>query len=707
MGDFLHFFWKKKDKEVQGKPSEKPEPSANKPGRHLQQERQTDMVLRKLVKASEEFLQMAAHRIDFQKITDVFLEISGARFVALNIYKKKGDEFSTVAVSGLSKHIRLAIELLGYDIIGKSWPHDPVRAAKIRDNVLTRFGNLSELAGHMVPLGVIHKLESLIDIGEVIVLKIMKGNRLIGDFTFVMPKNNPYLDDHLVSIYARQTGLLLSRKEAEEELLEAKEHEEKANKAKSEFLAGMGHELRTPLNAILGFSEILSNEDMPPEQLDMIRSIASSGKLLLDMINDILDLSRLEAGKIALAPKPVSVYALLNDMELMFMERASKKGLSLTFDTPEKTHEFILVDETRLKQILFNLISNAIKYTTEGKVQVIVEFKPKSAEKGDVSFTVKDTGQGIHPNEQARIFEGFSFSSNKKEKGPDNIGLGLAISKKLTQMMGGKISVKSKPGKGAAFTLVLPDIKTLGKTTTSTTPDDSWRAIRFAPGKALVVDDVPSNLEVMKIMLQNIGLEAITVDGGKEAIDLLKEQLPDIILLDTQMPGMSGSEVIKVIRETPEWAAIPVLAYTAGKPDSQQYDGYVLKPVSKKNLVAALKPFFTPEKKASDKSHTDEAKQTAIKLSPDDLVTMAQCVQELQNTFLPRWNEIKDQLVLFKIESFANDLKSLSLQYKCRALSIYADKLLNQVNDLDLEAIEVTLRGFPGKVDQIKKLLEK
>ncbi len=665
--------------------------------------------LRQLLHTAEAFLQMAAHEVDYERILTFFSELSGARFAALNLYDESGKQYTTVAMSGMAEYIQKGADLLGFHPMGKTWPHDPVREEKIRDQNLSMFSSLSDLAGDALPPLLSRSIEAMAGVGAAGVLKIMKNNVMIGDFTFMMARNKYVEEPQVLEIFARQTGLLLTRKQAEEALIEANKKAEMANRAKSEFLANMSHEIRTPMNAVLGYSEILHENIENEEHRQMAGSIVSSGQLLLSLINDILDLSKIEAGKMDILPRPTDAHTMISEGRSLFLERARKKDLEILLNIASNVPPTLILDETRVKQVVFNLVSNAVKFTGKGKVTLGAFFIKENTKHGSLTITVEDTGIGIATDQLDEIFDAFSQVGNHTTRKYEGTGLGLAIVKRLVEKMQGEISVHSQKGKGATFTVVLPGIPFSDKIANHKTEKEE--DIAFESSLVLVIDDISVNLMMAEALMETLNLRVETALGGEQGLEKARRLQPGLILLDTRMPGMSGYEVLQALKQDPSCAHIPIISYSGTIPDAsnnplaRHFDGHLLKPINIRMVKAVLKEHLPykkkPESKPSEKTRKVEW--------PEDLPVpatevLSAFIQRVENHFLPRWERIKDQLVLFKIETFAEDLKREASEHQMHIITAYATELLEQVDRLDLEEIKRGIRGFPEVFEKLRNL---
>ena len=392
---------------------------------------------------------------------------------------------------------------------------------------------------------------------------------------------------------------ITERMQAEQDRVARKAAEE-ASRAKSTFLSNMSHEIRTPLNAIIGFSQILHRDpSLSPKQLEKVQTIARSGEHLLKLINNILDLSKIEAGRFNLNPADFSLHDLLEDLENMLSYRAQQKGLQFLMEISPSVPAFARGDENKLRQVFINLVGNAIKFTEKGGIAIRVRGEPEKAGPKNVFFRlrveVEDTGPGIPSEDLPHIFESFKVSQAGISQG--GTGLGLTISKNLVEMMGGKIGVKSQAGRGTVFRFNI-----LLETASGTQRDkkkESPNPIGLKSGtkalRILVVDDQEDNRELLRALLEPVGFHVKLAKNGKEAIEMNDSWSPHAILMDLRMPVMDGYEATRRIRAGEKASKVPIIAVTASAFEDDEkkvlasgVDGYVRKPLRIEDIFKEL-----------------------------------------------------------------------------------------------------------------------
>lgn len=410
-------------------------------------------------------------------------------------------------------------------------------------------------------------------------------------------------------VYESQREIMLRK---DDELVKAMEEAQSANTAKSRFLAHMSHEIRTPINAVLGMDEMIIRESTDKDITAYATNIRSAGNSLLTIINDILDFSKIESNKMEIIPAEYDLSLLLKDCYNLVFMRAADKELRFTFETDENTPKNLIGDEFRIRQIITNLLTNAVKYTLKGSVSLSLSFDRIDNDRIMLIISVKDTGMGISDDDKAKLFDSFRRINASQTRNIEGTGLGLAITKKLAELMDGTVLVESEYGKGSVFTVRIPqkvaDSVVIGVFDPRKTdgPDKKYRESFHAPeARILVVDDVKMNVEVMRGLIKKTLIHSDAACSGEECLALAAKEKYDIIFMDHLMPEMDGVETLKHLKEdnnNPN-RDTPVIALTAnviaGAKESYMSMGfadYLSKPVKGSDLEDMLIKFLPAEK---------------------------------------------------------------------------------------------------------------
>jgi PAS domain S-box-containing protein len=390
---------------------------------------------------------------------------------------------------------------------------------------------------------------------------------------------------------------LTAWKTIEAELRKAKESAEASSNAKSQFLANMSHEIRTPLNGVLGMAQALESDGLTPSQKEKVGVILDSGKSLTALLNDVLDLTKIEAGKLEISSVPGDFLHTMKRTRQLFQSTAEEKGLDLFVRYDSNFPQRLSYDPTRVRQCVSNLLSNAIKFTAHGRVEVAISAKPGPGGDYMVAVDVLDTGIGMSDETVSKLFTVFTQADGATTRKFGGSGLGLAISRQLARMMGGDITVSSTPGKGSTFHLTFKAQEALpeanAKAEPTRTAEPAKRGLRGL--RVLLTDDNAINRQVIKLFLAPQGCDISEATNGKEALDKIAQGEFDIVLLDVHMPVMDGKEAIQRLRANQRWANLPVIALTADamSGDREKYlalgmTDYVSKPVDQRELIAKM-----------------------------------------------------------------------------------------------------------------------
>ena len=501
-------------------------------------------------------------------------------------------------------------------------------------------------------------------------------------------------------------ALFLMVKERQEHLQFEKEKAVQADKAKTDFLAMMSHEIRTPMNAILGFGELLHGVVDKPQEKHFAKAIITSGNSLLSLINDILDLSKIEAAKMELHPEAVEMKRFTENLETLFSYRAQEKGLDYGVRLDPEVPPVLTFDALRLRQVLVNLIGNAIKFTREGSVDVAVQMEKRAAA-GEVRlrFEVTDTGIGISGDQITEIFRPFYQVGPIQGRGGQGTGLGLSICERLVALMGGRIWVESVLGQGSVFHVEVP-VERRKEPLPEIDAEEAGGAVdfnRLAPSKILIVDDVPLNRELIRGYLHGSHHQVLEAENGEQAVTMCHRHMPDLVLMDIRMPAVDGPTALTMLKAREATKKIPLVALTAssllnGQEDLKRiFDGFASKPISRERLYLELAKFL-PVPSAAATLRPQPEKPVEIPAHGGEWPDLQAELGELRDTILPNLIELVPAQATLQ---FAKDLSRRAEQHHCPPLAAYAGELRDAAANMDFTEAGRVLARFPGLIDSL------
>ncbi len=509
---------------------------------------------------------------------------------------------------------------------------------------------------------------------------------------------------HFASLAARH-------QRRERELLEAKVQAEHDSREKSSFLANMSHEIRTPMNAILGFSELLASDVKGPKQREYLNSIRTSASSLLQLINDILDMSKVEAGVLELRPEPADPREICDFLLTLFSGPAARKGLKLTCKVAEDLPKALLLDRSRLRQVLVNLVGNAVKFTDTGGVQIEIACQRETGSQVTLLVAVEDTGVGIPADRLEAVFEPFVQSGADRTKEEGGTGLGLTIVKRLVQLMGGEITLTSVVNRGTTFRLQFPGVPISVRLAQATAeiPSHLTDFNILKPSTILVVDDNAANCRLVAGMFDGSHHELLFGDDGREAVAKARTFHPDLILLDIRMPHMDGHQVLTAVRTTPGLELLPVVAMTASSPHAgseacpYSFDGYLRKPFSRRELLHELSQLlptveFTPPATPPGRTVPACTDQTRA--------LWEEAAVELRRIEAADFRVVSESLAINESRAFAGRIEALGHRFECEPLVTYGEAVRHFADAYAVVELERQLKQFPSLIATVQACVD-
>jgi signal transduction histidine kinase len=523
------------------------------------------------------------------------------------------------------------------------------------------------------------------------------------------------VEERTSELKKNEEKILAFNTELEQRIHERTVQLDAANKAKSEFLANMSHEIRTPMNAVLGYAELLGFMLEDKTQRDYLESIKTSGRSLLTLINDILDLSKIEAGKLELQFEFVNSHSFFSEFERIFSLRLSEKGLKFILEISSGTPAGIYIDDGRLRQIILNLIGNAIKFTEKGNIslkvytenpQIITYSGGKTEEFIDLIIDVMDTGIGISKEMQEEIFNPFVQVQGQDIKKYGGTGLGLAITHRLVHLMNGTIELQSQLNKGSSFKIRIPEVSYLRDIEKRLEEIQLNTAdIVFEKATIIVADDVEHNRKYLIDALSKTNIKIVEAEDGEKAYTMAKNILPDLIITDIRMPILDGFDLLKKLKGNETLKHIPVIAYSASVMKAQkdriresEFAGLLIKPVQVTELYLELMNNLRYQL-----TKTSESEKSASVIGTNKEITdLPGLIHSLNTSFNDSLNTFKTRQPIDEVLDFGNQLVCLGKKHNAAIIISYGEELIIAADNFNIEAILNLLRKYQGFIELLK-----
>lgn len=485
-----------------------------------------------------------------------------------------------------------------------------------------------------------------------------------------------------------------------ENLKRAMEVVESHVKAKSQFLNYVSHEIRTPMNSILGFAELLKNENDENTKNTYLDSILYSGKSLMNLINDILDLSRIDTGKLEVRYQPTSVGSIINETLAFFKEKISEKDIEMVVAVSENFPKYINFDELRLRQILMNLLSNAVKYTESGYIRILADAYKVSNSAFNFNIIVQDSGEGIEPQDMENIFEILDEDITQKNIKYGGTGLGLTLTKRLVEVLGGDISASSTVEEGTKFIVNFYDVEQIDINEILLVEKVENKSIKFE-GKSLVLaDDDEYNRTLLSNMLSISGLNIFTAEDGRSAYLAAKKYLPDIIILDKNMPVTNGEQAIKMLKDDDKTKNIPIILVSGDSElENSGADKYLEKPFTKDNLYKIIDSLIS--------KNNISVNTQFFNISEFDIEKASELLVILENDYVDRWKKICETRILDDINRFCSDIILIAKKSQLGILVNWANDMLLYTKQFDIEKITSHMPKFSDILSEIRYNINK